>query len=715
MNNLNHLSAKEVASYSTYIINSRPFPKYLNIKANSFRKSENMPMTIRRAKALNDILKESEILVNPGELLVGTSAIRTSEKGDEHLLNKDLEYLNIIGSRSFVSNSDHHVVDYYTILDLGIGGLLDKTTDSFNNSIEIKKKTFLESMVMALNGVSNHILRWADEIKVLSESNPEYKDLLLKQHNIIKKISKEAPSTFWEALQLIVLINLPIMCSDERYAMAFGRLDQYLYSFYKNDIEKGKLTNDDVQDLLDHFFAKVADNVDVRNIAIGGLDVNGKDAVNELTYMILEACKKIGKPGGNITARISEKNPNDYVKKCAEVIRTGIGYPAVFNDDLEIKALIDLGYKKEDAYNYCFVGCIEVFMAGKQAPWSDSRFNLLQCVDFVLRDGYDTVLEKYNGLRTGVVNTWDEFWNAYVKQVSYCLNNHISEVMSIKKTYDSNPYNYTSPMVSAFTSDCIGRGLDLCNGGTIYPANHGIGGMGIGSTADALMAIKYFVYDNEIYTLDEYIKMLDANFVGYEEERKRIINESPKYGNNIDEVDDIAVKVAKLFADECSKYITPTGGFVWGLMAANVNNVYAGKEVGASPDGRLAFEPLSDAASPTFGRDKNGATSSIASISKLDYAKHPGGNVINMRLHPSVLTGDRGLDSVVTLIRSCFKLGGIELQFNTTDRKVLLDAMESPEKYEDLVVRVSGFSANYITLEHEVQLDILARTTHERI
>ncbi|MBQ0105976.1 MAG: hypothetical protein KBT47_08090 [Armatimonadetes bacterium] len=710
-----YMDCKTIAKWTTTEMNNFHYPNWINIQADSFRKSINMPMTIRRAKALCDIMKNVRLHFCPGELLVGSWKMINEETGDDKILENNSRFLESIGCRGFQASFDHHCINYPELLKEGIGGILHKAKTVFNNETDTKKKTFLESVIIVLNGISNHFIRWSEELLSISKNYPEYSELMNHQSKMLKKLSKKAPETYWEALQLITMLNLSVFGCDNRFHMAFGRLDQYLYPFYKNDIENKIMSETEAQTIMDHFFAKIADDdTQVRNIELGGVTREGNDAVNPLTYIILEACKRIGKPGGNLTARINTINSDSYVQKCVEVIKTGIGYPSVYNDNLEIEALCKWGYPIEDARDYCQVGCIEVQISGKHAPWSDSRFDTPKCINYVLRDGFDNILGKYIGMRCDIskLTDWNKFYSTFKEQMTYCFANEMNRVMTYKQIYDSEPEKYTSPLLSAFTDDCINRGKDICDGGSVYPNDHGVGVMGIGTTADCLAALKKFVYDEKIWTLDYYVQMLDANFEGYEEERKKILTESPKYGNDIDEVDYFAKDVAKFLADTGRRYKTPQGGNVLCLMAANTNNVYSGRETGATPDGRLAFEPISDAASPTFGRDKNGATASIRSTSKIDYTNNPAGNVINMRLDPSVLKGDKGVKSVVSLIRSCFALGGIELQFNTNSKETLEKAMAEPEKYEDLVVRVSGFSSKYVNLERGVQEDILARTTH---
>jgi len=526
------------------------------------------------------------------------------------------------------------------------------------------------------------------------------------------RLAEHAPTTFWEALQLVFSVH-SMMQMDDRYALAFGRLDQYLHPFYRADRDAGRVTRDEAQVLLEHFFAKLTGHEDVQNITVGGVrPKDGEDATNDLSFLVLEACQRVGRPGGNVTARIHAKTPAAFLRKCAEVIRSGIGYPAVFNDGVEVPALVEQGYGLEEARDYGFVGCIEVFIPGRMAPWADSRFNLLRCVNLALHGGVDNLTNEPVGPATGEPENWDAFYDAFRTQMRALLQEHIKALSREKQAVEDRADELTSPLMSALTADCIERGRDLNDGGARRPANHGVAGMGIGTTADALMAVKRFVYDEERFGLAQLRGMLAANFEGYEAERQVLLRRAPKYGNNDAEVDAIAVRVTHDFGSECLEHRTPQGGRYWGLMAANVQNIPAGREVGATADGRFSQQPLSDASSPTFGRDTHGPTAVIHSVAKLPYHLCPGGNVVNIKLHPSVLRGESGLGALAALIRTAFALGAVELQFNTVDRKLLLAAMERPDEYRDLVVRVSGFSAHFVSLDRAVQEDVLARTEH---
>jgi len=697
---------------------ARPCQVSVSWRAESFRATEGRPMTIRRALALNAVLDKVDLPVFPGEWIVGAGLpLRMAPAGavEDDAWKRDAEYLGTIGGRDFGSHSDHHAPDYPTLLAEGLGGVRRRAAARRETERDGGKRDFLESVVIGLDGASHHVRRWADALAAEAAKPSPYQELLRLQADSFRHLAGNPPRTFHEALQLVNIFHF-IMQLDDRAAMAFGRLDQDLYPFYATDKKAGRLDDETALAILVHFFEKTTITEDVQNIAIGGVKpADGSDATNELSFHILEACKRVGRPGGNITARIHKATPHAFLKKCADVIRTGIGYPAVFNDEVQIPALVDQGFPLQASRDYCFVGCIEVFIPGRMAPWSDSRFNLLYCVNLALNDGVDSLTGTRVGVATGDRDSFGSFYEAFLVQMRARMKAHVETLNAYKQKFQNRPMDFTSPLMSALTADCIERGRDMNDGGARWPGHHGVAGMGIGVTADSLAAIRQFVYTERRFALAELRKMLDANFEGFQRERQLLLREAPKYGNDDAAVDELAVRVTADFGTECMTYRTPCGGRYWGLMAANVQNIWAGTEVGASADGRLSREPLSDAASPTFGRDKRGPTAVIRSVAKLPYQLCPGGNVINMKLSPETLKGDEGLDSLAYLIRTCFDLGGIQLQFNTIDRAMLQEAMEKPREHENLVTRVSGFSAHFVYLDRRVQEDILARTEYAKL
>jgi len=708
------LPAAEVCRHTLSLQDERRFPASVLWRARSLRETAGEPMTIRRALALNAVLQSCDLPILPGEALLGSGAVRCAPEGNGAALEAARSQLAAAGGRHFGTHADHHCADYPGLLAEGFGGLRRRAAAERTRreaAGDTDSATFLRSVEIALEGASRHVLRWAQAAHRAARARGPHRQTLRWQGVTLERLATEPASSFHEALQLVFLAH-SIFQLDDRYAMALGRLDQTLWPYYARDIEEGRLTPERARALLEHLFAKLAHRGDIQNVAVGGLTPDGQDGTNALSSLIVEAVQAVGQPGGNLTARVHAATPAPFLRACAACIRTGVGFPAMVNDEVMVPALHAQGYPIEEARDYCFVGCIESFISGRQAPWADSRFNLLRCVDLALRDGRDGLTGEQAGPPTGEPADWPAFFAAFAEQVRAGIAAHAEWVCRMEREADARASELTSPLLSALTLDCIARGRDVNDGGARWPGCHGVAGMGIGSVADALAAVKRFVYDRRELDLPALRAALDADFEGYEALRARLLNEAPKYGNDDEEVDALAVEAARIFGEALLEKRLPSGGRFWGLMAANVQNVSSGREVGATPDGRRAREPLSDAASPTFGRDTHGPTATVRSIARLDYGLCPGGNVVNMKLHAPTLAGERGLDALASLIRTCFDLGGAQLQFNTTDRALLLEAMEHPERHRNLVVRVSGFSAYFVQLEPAVQADILARTEH---
>ena len=357
------------------------------------------------------------------------------------------------------------------------------------------------------------------------------------------------------------------------------------------------------------------------------------------------------------------------------------------------------------------VGCIENFITGMQPPWSDGRFDAPRYLDYVFNNGI-SMTNGSVGLETGPleeITSMTAFMEAYEKQLAFGAAEYCALFDSQNRSIDQA--YFPEPFLSCFCHDCIGRGLDINNGGSKYPSVHGAAVMGIGTVSDSLAAIEKVVFTDQKATLCELRDALNSNFEGYEVLRRELLR-APKYGNDDDFADKYAVWFLDFLGKEFGKYKTRDGGGIYIAAAANVSNIYAGEVINATPDGRKRGEPLSDAASPSYGKDVKGPTCTINSVSKPDYTKVACGSVVNQKFSPSMFDDERR-KKLLALIRVYFKKGGQELQMNATSRETLIRAMEDPEKYGNLVVRVSGFSAYYVTLDRKVQLDILSRTQQE--
>ncbi len=630
------------------------------------------------------------------------------------------------GRRTFRSNYSHYAPDFETPLAIGVGGMLRKIETSMEkHQGDVKKVEFLESMYISMQGFSEMVVGYGEaaEEKAAEADDKAQKKELLKAAEICKKIATEPPETFREALQLIWLIHVGFLY-QRRGAPALGRLDQLLYPFYKKDVETGILTKEEATDLLSHMLYKVHERAlipgepaprgsDIVNIALAGRTRDGKCAVNTLSYLFLDAVRACNIPGPNLSARMHKDIPEDFWDACLSLIGTGIGYPALMNDDVNIEVMKRYGYSEADSNDYAMVGCIENFSAGKQPPWSDSGYNTPKYLELTFGNGRCMQTGVQMGPATGApetLDTMEKFMAALKAQMEYGA----AEVVALfeNENVRFNPERYTQPFLSCFCLDCIDRGLDINMGGAVYPAAHGFGCMGVATMADSLAAIEKVIYTDKTVKLSELCTALQNDFEGYEELRKQLLD-VPKYGNDNDFVD----KYAQWFVEEHDRifaaYRTPSGGRFMPFTASNTANIVAGKQVAATPDGRKNGAPLSDAASPMYGMDKKGVTSTLLSVSKPDY-NFSGGSVVNQKFSPSTFASKENRDKLKALIKVYFARGGQEIQINSISRDVLTDAMENPEKYASLVTRVSGFSAFYTKMSRPIQEDILRRTEHEK-
>ncbi len=680
-----------------------------------YRRDFSLPNVLARANATEALFTLVPAHVYKNDLIAGSLRSVWCEKNEEEMAYAD-GIVNSFGERDFPTNSDHYSPDYERIVAAGVPGLLQEIAQSEKaHADDADKLTYLAAMKQTVLAFRQMILNYADAAAALANNTTDEKtkeSMKFIEANC-RAVADTAPATFAQGLQLVWLCHTAFQYQT-RFAMALGRVDRYLYALYIKDIKDGALTREFAVELLENTFIKIyetrvfEDKDDVVNICIGGTSQDGSCDVNELSFCILEAVKGCNVPGPNLSARIGENTSDEFLDSCLQVIGTGLGYPALMNDGINIPALLRLGYDPKDVYNYTMVGCIENFMTGMQPPWSDGRFDAPRFLEYLFNNGKGILSPSY-GIDTGDVesiHSMDEFMRRYETQLAYGAKEYYARFRN--ENGRINPVNYRQPFLSCFCQDCIGRALDMGEGGSIYPSVHGAALMGIGTVTDSLAAVEKVVFVDKTATLSELKAAIMANFEGYEDLRKQLI-EAPKYGNNDEFADKYAVWFVEYLSDCFKDFKTHDGGAFYIAIAANTQNITAGKCIAATPDGRLAGEPLSDAASPTYGRDKKGPTATINSITKPDYKKVACGTVINQKFSPSMFD-DSHRSKLLTMIKTYFKKGGQEMQINATSREVLADAMEHPEKYENLVVRVSGFSAFYITLDRDVQLDILNRT-----
>ncbi|MBQ4050815.1 MAG: hypothetical protein IJD13_04240 [Oscillospiraceae bacterium] len=673
-------------------------------KGMSYAEHPTEEIPIARAYAFQNMLTLGEKHIYANDLIFGSIIGQYSDGIPDDDVRYYENFSHIAGERGWLQGCDHYASAYDRLLQLGVGGILAEIRDSLKkHSGDREKEIFLTACRIEMEAFRDWIIAHAEKTE-----DPEIQ-------RICRKVAVEPPASFREALQLVWFAHT-IYQWQGLYAMALGRMDQYLYPYYRRDIDEGVLTDEEVQNLLENTFIKIyeqrlwLDRDDVCNICVAGVTPGGENAVNGLTYAVLYAVGKCNIPGPNLSARIHPDTPDHFLCEALKVIGTGLGYPALMNDEVNMKALASMGYDLRDVRNYCMVGCIENFLPGLQPPWSDGRFDSAKMLELTFGRGYDFRTGERKGIDTGdplTFETMDDFMWAYEAQIKAGAEFYAFRIIRENARYNNR--DYVNPFLSCLSVGCVEKGKDLCNGGSVYPAAHGAVIMGIGTIADSLCAIEQCVYKEKSISMETLIAALKADFVGYEKERDLLLA-APKYGNDCDDADKYAVWLTDYTADLFDQYRLEDGGRFYTAMASNTSNIPAGRECAATPDGRKAGEPLSDAASPTYGRDRRGPTYTVRSVTKPDYTRVACGTVINQKYSPSAFRGDANIARLCALIRIYFAGGGQEMQINSVSREILIDAMEHPENHQDLVVRVSGFSAYYTKLEREVQLDILSRT-----
>ena len=602
--------------------------------------------------------------------------------------------------------------------------------DYENDKEAFDKKEQLLAMKISAEAIVIYAKRHAKKLKeiALKETNFQIKDELLKISEICNKVPENKPETFHEALQYYWFVHLGVITELPTWdAYSPGKLDMHLYPFYKNDIEKGILTYEKARELLECFWIKFHNHpappkvgvtaqesgtyTDFAQINLGGIKEDGTNNVNELTYLLLDVIEEMRLVQPNASIHVSKKNPDAFIKRALKIIKTGFGQPSVFNTDAVICELLRQGKTLDDARCGGTSGCVESGAFGKENYSLTGYFNLPKVLEITLFNGIDPRTGKKIGITTGEFenfNNFDEFYNAFEKQLKYFIDIKIKGNLIIEKIYAEN---MPSPFLSLLTDDCIKKGKDYNAGGARYNSSY-IQGVGTGTITDSLSAIKKHVFENQTFSPGKLKEMLVNNFEGYEIERQILWNKTLKYGNDEDYADDLMKKVFNSYLKNIDGRKNFKGGHFRVNMLPTTCHIYFGSVMIASPDGRYAFEPVSEGISPVQGVDKKGPTSVIKSAAKMDHLK-TGGTLLNIKFTPSFLSTDKGIDAICHLIRAYFKMDGHHIQFNVVNAETLRKAKKEPEKYRDLIVRVAGYSDYFYHLGDKLQDEIILRTEHE--
>ena len=602
--------------------------------------------------------------------------------------------------------------------------------DFINDPEATDKQQELQAMDISCDAAIIFAERHADlaEKMAAETTDPQRKAELLKIADVCRWVPAHAPRDMQEAIQMYWFVHLGTVTELNGWdCMNPGHIDQHLYPFYKKGLEDGTMTREKAKELISCFWIKFNNQPappkvgitalesgtynDFTNINIGGIDKYGNDAVNELSYVILEVQEELHELQPGLSIHVSKVTPDDFVMAGARVIRQGHGYPSCFNPDTYTKELVRQGKTQEDANEGGCSGCIEVGAFGKEAYILTGYLNTPKIFEITLNNGIDPVTGKKLGLETGdprTFKTYEELYEAYHKQMVHFVNMKLAV-----NNYIERMFSLYAPatFLSLFIDDCITRGQDYYSGGARYNTTY-IQCTGLGTITDCLSTLKKHVFEDKKFTMDEILDAVSQNFEGNEKMRQFIINRTPFFGNDDDYADSIAVKVYDDLVNAIEGHPNTRGGKTQLNMLSTTCHNYFGSVCGASVNGRLAKFAISDGTSPAHGADTNGPTSVIKSLGKLDQTKS-GGTLLNVRFVPSLLKRDEDLKKLVSLIRAYFNMGGHHIQFNIVDTQTLLDAQKQPENYKDLLVRVAGYSDYFNDMTEQLQNEIIARTENE--
>ena len=801
----------------------------------SYKATEGEPIITRRAKAFKHILENIPITIRDNELIVGsatkaprgcqvfpeysfewleaefntvehrtadpfyisyetkktlsevykywkgktTSELATSYMSDEAKLA--MEHNIFTPGNYFYNGIGHLTVDYPKVLAVGYSGIIKEAKEALSllsrgDSDFAKRSHFLNAVIMSCEAAINYAHRYADLATSMAKTCMDVRRK--KELEDISAVCRQVPEfearSFREACQSFWFVQMLLQIESSGHSISPGRFDQYMYPYYKSDLDRGAITREEAQELMDCVWVKLNDLNKCRdaasaegfagyslfqNLIAGGQDKYGRDATNDLSFMSITATEHVFLPQPSFSVRVWNGTPHEFLIRAAQLTRTGIGFPAYYNDEVIIPALQSRGLTLEDARDYNIIGCVEPQKAAKTDGWHDAAFfNMCRPLEMVFSSGVDKGVQI--GPRTPDVEamkTYEDFEGAYRDQMNYFIELLVNADNAIDIAHAERcPLPFQSSMVN----DCIKRGVSLQEGGAVYNFT-GPQGFGIANVTDSMYAVKKLVFEDKKYTL-AFVKEALANNFGAdmdqamatkltqqvaeaivasgkeltEEDIKTVyltvkqnrssdadkqkyaklledISSITKFGNDDDEVDSFAREMAYTYTKPLEKYKNPRGGiFQAGLYPVSAN-VPLGAQTGATPDGRLAFAPVADGVSPSAGKDVKGPTAAANSVSRLDHYIASNGTLFNMKFHPSALEGESGLESFVALVRGYFDQKGSHMQFNVVSRETLRDAQKHPEKYKSLVVRVAGYSALFTTLSKSLQEDIINRTEQQ--
>lgn len=751
------------------------------IITNTYKANEDKPRILQRALALAAALRELDIDIDPDELIVGnrTAGVRDGvvfpESGSTWV-DKEFELLptrpqdpfevNIADIAEFretikpywqgksledvlmgrygdefkaiapvvkINQKDHaqgHICpDCRTWLHKGPAGLYREAEQALAQCAP-EQKDFYTAVMLVMEGAMDFMRRYADLAEALAgtQSDASRRDGMWAVAQNCRLLSEQPPETFHQAVQALWFLFVILHMESNASSFSPGRMDEYLYPYYRRDMDGGKLTDWQALEIIECLWLKFNEIVYMRNshsakffagfpigfnVAIGGQDEQGNDFVNELSFLFLQAQEDLGLPQPNLSVRLHNGTTDALLQKAVRVVAKGSGMPQFFNDNAVVPALETLGIRHKDAMDYAIVGCVELTTQGNNLGWSDAAmFNLNKVLEITLTGGVDLLNGEQIAENRGSLDTYESFEaleQAFQAHLDHYITRMIKACEQVEKAHiDLLPTAFLSSVIQ----DCMARGVDVTNGGALYNLS-GIQMIQIANLADSFAAIKQLVFDEKRVTGHEFLEALKANFEGHEVLRQTILHRVPKYGNDVDEVDQLGAKWAEYFKKSLADYRNYRGGPYHTGMYTVSAHVPMGEMVGASADGRLAGTPLADGGmSPMYGRDLAGPTAVLKSVSKLDKSLTSNGGLLNMKFLPKFFETQTGIDKFVVLLRAFVELEIPHIQFNVVNREDLIAAQKNPEQYRSLTVRVAGYTAYFTELAASLQDEIIARTSY---
>ena len=692
-------------------------------------KYEDYTMGLKFGHTLNELLSNISIVIDNDDLIIGrVPEVLPTEEQERWFVENRRAYSRF----PWFQTTGHLTVSWETLLSEGVSGIRERAKTQLDSilgddGISLSKRDFLNGAILCCNAIETYALRYAQKAEELAQAteSEERKIELLRIAEVCRQVPTYPARTFHEAIQSVWLVDMIMHAVVGERDFALGRIDQYLYPFYKGDLTAGRITPEKAQELMECLYIKCSEIIgyadqnsprkrslcqdSVQYVILGGQTPNGGDASNPLSAICLKAgYLKLKQP--TIKVRYFNGIDGTFWKEACKLVRAG-GSIGIYNDGVQIPAFTSVGVDPEDARGYVLYGCCNPNVPGKEGSMMYLWHSLPKYLELALNNGVDPLTGKQVGPETGEIDQFeslDDLLEAFRLQLRHVLE---AEREKHPLLTDQDYARCSFTLESIFLEDCIENGREWRLGGAKYWHKMQYGS-GIATVADSLAAIQKMVFESKEISLAELRTILNANFQGYEPIRQRLLNRCPKYGNDDDYVDEIAVRVANMFCDEvvrCNE--VPHSITFWPEIYTYHQNKPLGAQLGATPDGRKRGENISENQSPNYGMDLNGATACLSSIAKLPAHRTPGGGT-NLKVHPSMVNGEDGLEALSNLLKTYFEKGGLHLQLNIIDSSTLREAQERPDEYKTLSVRVVGYSAYFVALSKKAQNDIIQQTEH---